>query len=1313
MHIRLFAVNKTKLVVICFLLLISIILISGKASCVSKRDTVVSDSSSVFQMISPAHNAIEVAYQSPLFIWTAYSSPQNYILQIDGNDDLFTNPLNGKYEATFFTPLYVNEVLAPDTTSFTLPTNKLQRNKTYWWRILAVDINTLEAITATNAACKFTTANSLILPEAFALISPGNTLSVTGLTPVLTWEQPVTVDDFLLQIDNNNAFTSSLLAYTATITNTPSNDSTVNFSIPADKLTRYTTYYWRVFARNNTGSTMATGAPWSFYTLGPAPGAFTLITPTYNSVQSVLTPTFEWNESTDAQSYLVEISITNTFNSVIFTATGIAPASPTVSYTIPSSANLQVRQKYYWRVQAINGTVPANVPELDRIYGSISVTSIVSFPYNIFTAFTPNLPPDSFTLSQPSNGITNMSHSQIFSWIDSIGELRYTLQISSNPNFSPIVYEDSQIPTDMIDTSMRPITPGILLPGTLYYWRVIAVNSADQTTATGAPWSFRTVPWIEDVTLSMDQRFPGRAGHTAIWTGTEMIIWGGKNETTWYNTGYKFNPILNEWIEVRKTSAPASRSGHTAVYNSTNKTMLIWGGRDSVGSFNTGGIYDIASDSWLTGCANFINLAGAGPVSRTDHTAIWVNTTSTMYIFGGKMPAINVEGLSRSGAGDPDEYSDAYFAYSPGADTWTAITMTVFDGTANALGGRIGHTAIWGNDDGGADAYLPKINGVLATGSNGVPPSPGRNDGKEMYIFGGYNGVFFLNDSARYSPEPKYMDWKKITADLPCPSARYKHTAVWTGKEMIIWGGQAGGAFLNDGARFYPGIPPGYSYGAWPDIIGYSSATNPNGNTQYITGFTYSNINGWTTTNALNAPTPRSGHTAVWDATDSSMIIWGGRNANDYHNTGGIYNRLSESWTSTSTVNAPQPRDEHTTVWTGTEMIVWGGKNDTTYYADGGRFNPSTGSWTPLIINSLSSSRQRHTAVWTGTEMIIWGGDAGITATYNTGSKYYPSNPISNRWASVSGNNAPTARTQHTAVYNAGTMIVWGGASQNTDTGVITWFNTGSTYNIGADNWTTINNALANTPISRAGHTAIWTGTKMVVWGGAQGTNYLNDGGLYTPGAPGTWATISTTDVPATRSGHTAVWDSTDSKMLVWGGYNEVGGQTIRLNTGGIYYPTTDTWVSDAITTTGAPAARAGHTALWITGTGMVIWGGEQSKNNPLGNGGVYSPTANSWTSINPTGAPTPRAFHSAVWSGTEMIVFNGWNGTVYLNDGGRYNPILNSWKLFDTNTPSTTTRRAFHTAIWDTVNNQMITWGGAILGGYTDSGVRFIPVNY
>ena len=56
------------------------------------------------------------------------------------------------------------------------------------------------------------------------------------------------------------------------------------------------------------------------------------------------------------------------------------------------------------------------------------------------------------------------------------------------------------------------------------------------------------------------------------------------------------------------------------------------------------------------------------------------------------------------------------------------------------------------------------------------------------------------------------------------------------------------------------------------------------------------------------------------------MIVWGGfENDNSFANTGGRYNPKMDSWTVTSTTNAPDGRYRHTAVWTSNEMIVWGG----------------------------------------------------------------------------------------------------------------------------------------------------------------------------------------------------------------------------------------------------------------------------------------------------------------------------------------------------------------------------------------------------
>src|SRR5438093_855387 len=99
------------------------------------------------------------------------------------------------------------------------------------------------------------------------------------------------------------------------------------------------------------------------------------------------------------------------------------------------------------------------------------------------------------------------------------------------------------------------------------------------------------------------------------------------------------------------------------------------------------------------------------------------------------------------------------------------------------------------------------------------------------------------------------------------------------------------------------------------------------------------------------------------------------------------------------------------------------------------------------------------------------------------------------------------------------------------------------------DAWTPT--TLTNAPSARWIHTAVWTGSEMIVWGGFIDGFIVNTGGRYNPSTD-SWTATSTTGAPDRRFDHTAVW--TDSEMIVWGGSNESVGQ---LFTGGRYNPAT------------------------------------------------------------------------------------------------------------------------------------------------------------
>jgi len=346
-----------------------------------------------------------------------------------------------------------------------------------------------------------------------------------------------------------------------------------------------------------------------------------------------------------------------------------------------------------------------------------------------------------------------------------------------------------------------------------------------------------------------------------------------------------------------------------------------------------------------------------------------------------------------------------------------------------------------------------------------------------------------------------------------------------------------------------------------------------------------------------------------------------------------------EAWFPTTTEGAPSARNNHTAVWAGAEVIIWGGYGATFDVNSGGRYDPEADAWLPTSTTGAPDPRERHSAVWSGTEMIVWGGSR-FGSYYDTGGRY---NPVQDRWSATSIINAPSPRRHHTAVWTGSEMIVWGGFCCDSNSIVV---NTGGRYDPILNEWRPI--ATTNAPPPAAHHTAVWTGTEMLVWGGTNGTSPMNMGGRYDP-VSDTWAPISTVDSPSPRAVHAAVW--TGSEMIVWGGEGPTG----PLDTGARYDPVHDTWAP--ITLAGAPSPRSHmYTAVW-TGSEMIVWGGAAGAGVFLNTGDRYDPATNRWIATTLSNAPSPRHALMPVWTGREMVVWGGGDASGYLGTGGRYLP--------------------------------------------------------
>jgi hypothetical protein len=331
--------------------------------------------------------------------------------------------------------------------------------------------------------------------------------------------------------------------------------------------------------------------------------------------------------------------------------------------------------------------------------------------------------------------------------------------------------------------------------------------------------------------------------------------------------------------------------------------------------------------------------------------------------------------------------------------------------------------------------------------------------------------------------------------------------------------------------------------------------------------------------------------------------------------------------------------------------------------------------WAQAGTTGSPAARYHHTAVWSDSEMIVWGGYLGAGISAGTGARY---NPASDTWTTLSSFGAPSARYAHRAVWTGNSMILWGGS------GNAGYLNTGGIYIPESQTWSSL--PTVGAPAARSDHVCLWNGSRMIIWGGRNSTGYLADGAEYDP-ATQAWNALPTANAPPARRSTAAVW--TGDSLLVWGGLLNSGvTDSGGVLSGGNGIP--QHW--SAMSTENAPSARRAHGAVW-TGSSMIVWGGTDGSNF-MADGGIYNPNNNNnpWTSLPTEGAPTGRAGHVCLWTGSEMIVFGGTTAAGQVTaSGAAYDPLKNRWRPL--NADGNPTARSETAAVWS--GSELILFGG------------------
>lgn len=568
--------------------------------------------------------------------------------------------------------------------------------------------------------------------------------------------------------------------------------------------------------------------------------------------------------------------------------------------------------------------------------------------------------------------------------------------------------------------------------------------------------------------------------------------------------------------------------------------------------------------------------------------------------------------------------------------------------------------------------------------------------------------------------------WRRL--DVTAPPPRQSHLALWSGTEMIILGNGTAGTSQGP---YLPGFRYDPKTAAWSGLPATNAPTwlSPQTSTasaQWTAQWIGSQVlvwhgglrvgrrcdprgDRWQLMSALGSPTPRYGYSAVWTGID--WIVWGGAGLNNSTplSDGARYRADKDQWTPISSVGGPPARYGHLAFWTGKAMVVVGGLNITGRTGGVWRYDPERDAWDRLDSTLYPAELDIRTGALIGNQIVVFGPMvAGPTSPspYSAGARF---DLTTLRWSPISPTNAPV-RVQSFSTTDTGNEVVLWGGYQTTGGSPLTYIsqNRGFAYDPATDTWRDLSSVEAPSP--RQNHSAVWTGKELLVWGGSLQVKRLSDiadGGRYRLDED-RWLPLSSP--PLTRRGPSLVWTGTE--LLVWGGTNQFGSALIP--SGAAWNPTTGRW--RPLATRNEPSLRLRASTVW-TGSEWILWGGYNDQTGTLegnlgyglANGAIYRPDSDRWRELPSDSAIAPRGNHSAVWTGQEMIVWGGddrRSGGTPLNSGGRYHPASATWTPLSTRLPSgSLPGRVGHDALW--TGREMLVWGGS---PKSFSGLRYDP---
>jgi hypothetical protein len=345
--------------------------------------------------------------------------------------------------------------------------------------------------------------------------------------------------------------------------------------------------------------------------------------------------------------------------------------------------------------------------------------------------------------------------------------------------------------------------------------------------------------------------------YQAFWTGTDLLVWGGSVASS-----ARFNPASDSWSPVSSENAPDPRRGANVLW--TGKELLVWGGRATEDYWDDGARYDPKTDRWAP--MSRVGAPTPGPSSHAlwigQEMIVWTSTDRTVSV----TPAVSSTRITIQGRYDPqtdvwttseasyevDDFSYVNAAlwsgtevilwargertvrgmrWNPSSDSWTATsdvgalaTPPVLAGWNAVLAGD--QVLLWTRGRGQNNVSVPagavysfSLDAWSPMNVDGLRGQRRENEsvvwtGREMLVWGGADTWFPCGhghclQQQSYSDGMAYIPGADAWRMIPAGSARQAHAAVWTGSQMMVFGGVYTSGpqptrSLTDGAAYTP-----------------------------------------------------------------------------------------------------------------------------------------------------------------------------------------------------------------------------------------------------------------------------------------------------------------------------------------------------------------------------------------------------------------------------------------------------------------------------------------------------------------------------